>query len=724
MSFRKKHWVLGASILAASALVAGCGGSDSTMEDEMPAAAPTPTPAPTPEPMATPTGAIDGIPQTTGFMAALGAALAELGDDVTMKDHPMMAGEVWSPGGLMFTCAADAGDGGCLIKLTLGEDGMITADYEGGMVTAAFINPFAQMNAADAAKIGAIIGRGNSERAGSDAAIVSGELPLISVTGFDRGSFAAYTDRVDRTMDPIDDSLPARVAGPQLDSTTLGGVKSSDATPGIGAANLDEFALSGSLDPNNPTSMITAKVDATTGDSDDITMSMGGAVGLGAPWQHKVLHADWGDTSTPNHDGGFETIAVVYSDMEAPTPTPFADVGKMVIPRVLETAGALDDHYFEVDLVTGEVMIYADANRVSDDGSHVPDPNPASAIRITVEEATIARLKSEVDIGEQFTGTYYGAPGTFTCIGEGMDASASGCVLSRKTTGDTDYRVHDANGADAGLGPAGNWSFKPDAGAMVAVPDQDWVAFGFWMTAPDDGAIGNPRLGVFYDGMETYNYAGDGVVIPTASEAPGNGGANGTGYYDNTLLGLRGSATFDGDAAGYYVNGMDDGMFTANASLTAIFNDGPASTNDHMLSGRIDNFRNTDGSFISSDSPSDPNDPNRGGEGDWYVNLMRTNIGTTDADGAAAADYGALDTGAVADVLPAPPPVASGSADGVSWTGEWQAAFYGPGHRASGKKAPPTGVAGAFRVIGSLGDAGHRGVVGAFGAQRTSATGP
>ena len=665
MSFRKKHWVLGASILAASALVAGCGGSDSTMEDEMPAAAPTPTPAPTPEPMATPTGAIDGIPQTTGFMAALGAALAELGDDVTMKDHPMMAGEVWSPGGVMFTCAADAGDGGCLIKLTLGEDGMITADYEGGMVTAAFIDPFAQMNAADAAKIGAIIGRGNSERDGSGAAraaanTATGELPLISVTGFDRGSFAAYTDRSMRTADPIDDSLPARVAGPQLDSTTLGGVKSSDATPGIGAANLDEFALSGSLDPNNPTSMITAKVDATTGDSDDITMSMGGAVGLGAPWQHKVLHADWGDTSTPNHDGGFETIAVVYSDMEAPTPTPFADVGKMVIPRVLDeipNASALDDHYFEVDLVTGEVMIYADANRVVEAGT---DPNPASAIRITVEEATIARLKSEVDTGEQFTGTYYGAPGTFTCIGEGTDAEATGCVLSRKTTGDTDYRVHDANGAACRIGPRGAIGHSsPMRAQWSRCRIRTGLRFGFWMTAPDDGAIGNPRLGVFYDGMETYNYAGGDVVIPTASEEPADGGANGTGYYNNTLLGLRGSATFDGDAAGYYVNGMDDGMFTANASLTAIFNDGRASTNDHTLSGRIDNFRNTDGSFISSDSPSDPNDPNRGGEGDWYVNLMRTNIGTTGADGGAAADYGALDTGVQVRSPCTPPPPSS-----------------------------------------------------------------
>ena len=81
MSFRKKHWVLGASILAATGLIAGCGGgSDDEMEPEMVA---TPTPTPTPPPMETvpeptPTGMIEGIPQTTGFTAMLGAALADL----------------------------------------------------------------------------------------------------------------------------------------------------------------------------------------------------------------------------------------------------------------------------------------------------------------------------------------------------------------------------------------------------------------------------------------------------------------------------------------------------------------------------------------------------------------------------------------------------------------------------------------------------------------------
>ena len=34
---------------------------------------------------------------------------------------------------------------------------------------------------------------------------------------------------------------------------------------------------------------------------------------------HRVLHSDWGDTRTPTrNDGGFETLAVVYSDIRRP----------------------------------------------------------------------------------------------------------------------------------------------------------------------------------------------------------------------------------------------------------------------------------------------------------------------------------------------------------------------------------------------------------------------
>ena len=40
-----------------------------------------------------------------------------------------------------------------------------------------------------------------------------------------------------------------------------------------------------------------------------------------------------------------------------------------------------------------------------------------------------------------------------------------------------------------------------------------------------------------------------------------------------------------------------------------------------MLSGRIDNFRGTDGRYLGSDTAAMPNDPIAGGENDWVVIL-------------------------------------------------------------------------------------------------------
>ena len=61
------------------------------------------------------------------------------------------------------------------------------------------------------------------------------------------------------------------------------------------------------------------------------------------------------------------------------------------------------------------------------------------------------------------------------------------------------------------------------------------------------------RLGVFYDGMDTYGYAAATNITRTPD-----------------TNGLSGTATYKGSAAGYYVNGLtDSGVFTADANLTA-----------------------------------------------------------------------------------------------------------------------------------------------------------
>ena len=179
--------------------------------------------------------------------------------------------------------------------------------------------------------------------------------------------------------------------------------------------------------------------------------------------------------------------------------------------------------------------------------------------------------------------------------------------------------------------------------------------------------------------------------------------------------GPMGSATYRGSATGVYKIGPGDepeaGLFTADAMLTANFL--TTTTTPHMLSGRIDNFKDTRGFYLGSDTVANPNDPVAGGENDWVVLLTAAPI---------------LADGVVAEGT------VTGSADGVRWgqdlppdakPGAWEAQLYGPataGNPAAGVAA--SGVVGQFWAQSGQNDnpAGapprHRAVVGAFGAEK------
>ena len=662
MSFRKKHWVLGASILAASALTAGCGGSDSTMEEEMTVPTATPTPTPTPEPMATPTGAIEGIPQTTGFTGMLTAALADLmGDDgehVNMKDHPIDAGMDWVVGGVRFSCV---GADDCTVKLmvTRDEAGMITgisADYEGGMVTAEFIDPFEQMNDADTAAIAALINRRIDELMGM-------------ATPDDAGT-------------PLkDETAPAPPRGP-YGITGDNSLNLRKGAMGIGSADLSKVTLTGNLDPNvDPISMDPPVSTGSAIGAEMDSVDDAGAIGLEG-WSHAALHADWGDSKHPDRDGGFETAAVIYSNVEASTPVPFAQVRSMLafndgINRAWFKIVTEDPGHADFGAVAILAITTATNNPVTGPWKTARDAMVFNVAAPTVEETTLVKERNDA-----IKGTYFGAPGTFTCTSDGSTPALT-CSIVRTEGGATPFKT----------GTGGAWRFKPDPGAMVELPDQDWLAFGFWLTTPDDSR-GTHRIGVFYDGMEEYAHS-------TAQEPGGK------------LEALRGTATYEGAAAGYYVDGLDDGLFTARANLTAKFD--VVDSTGGTLEGRIDNFRTSEGAYLGADTPANPNDPVTGGEGDWYVSLMSNSIGgggdvvvmpTLEADVAS--------TGLTAGLT-------AGSADGVPWNGTWSAQLYGAGGRPD-TDAPflgiaPTGVAGDFRAVGSLGNSQYRGVVGAFGAE-------
>jgi hypothetical protein len=595
MSFRTKHWVLGASILAASALIAGCGGSDD-MEEEMTAAPVTPTPTPI-----TPTGPIVDIPQTTGLIAALTAGAISSGATMT-------AGEMSSIGGVTFTCADDAGDNGCTVGITVtrGDDGNITdvsATWTGGMVTAAFIDPLEDMNPAGSASVAKImkenIGAAAGAYGGDLGGLMNGTLGVsknVMGAGAADDSMVTLTERFDPNQDPANVGYPA-------------------------------------------TAMLNA-AEIGTNASDDIGAEMAGAIGR-MGWNHRVLHSDWGDTATLDIDGGFETVGVIYSNVAPPGDVAFTNAATTIASDTIRPWFQLEDH--DLDITTPKVVEIDTFT-----GYKVPTEN----ITITVEGETFAELTRELEANARAKGHYFGAPGVFECT------ASDGCTIHREESGVTPFAAVAGTNSNEG-----QWTFTPDAGAMVTLPDQDWMAFGFWLTAPDDTAAGIHRLGVFSDGMDTYNYS---------------------------AATLTGKATYMGAATGYYVNRGASGMFTANAVLAADFD-------SNLLGGRIDNFRNSSGAYVDSDTRANPN---QGQEGDWYVGLPASLIG---GDGATT-----------------PAASVTGSADGVQWSdGQWSAQMYGGGDRAT-PSAAPSGVAGSFRAITrDLGAGAYKGVIGAFGAMMT-----
>ena len=605
--YRKLTTACLAAALALGLAACGGGGSSTTA----PPGGGTP-PTPTPK-----TGSVGSIPQTTGIAVAV----------ATSETRTIAAGGMAYIGGVKFSCAA--GDTGCDLTLTKDSDGTVTGAWSGAAVTAEFVDPLENMNEANEAKIAAMI------RRPTDAAPVT----------------------ADPTADPPVVGQPAGVS----DNATLGMLKDTGATGTgkLGAANIDKVTLTDdAFDPNATGEMLNAGMYGANEDkTDDIGTDMAGALGL-MGWSHKVLHADWGDTAG-GLDAGIETAALIYSNMAAPAAVAFEDVAGMVAARDPNGDGNLEDglhHWF--------------AFTVRIDGVDIDDDNPAHAVNIADAGATSAAAQAAnakispsgqgLDAlvvtranNDTLQGTYFGAAGTFKCVG-------AECQISRETTGTTPYTLSD-----------GQWQFKPDADETVTLPDQDWLAFGVWLTAPDNNVDGYHHIGVFYDGMEAYANA-------------------------DTLV--AGTAKFTGKAAGYYVNGTMHGLFTADASLTATFG------NTDTLSGTIQNFRDSQGRYIDSDNPNTPNDPNQGGENDWGINLESTNLNANGTFGAPGGNT-------------------SGTADGVTWNGTWMAQLYGPGGRAANSEVPPTGVAGNFRAItNELTGGGYKGVVGGFGGDRTNWT--
>ena len=652
MTSQTKLWALSAGALAMSLALAGCGGggsSSSTAPSTPTTVAEDPTP-PDPAPFM---AMVDiGADEQT-------ALLVQLPDQGNSATIMIAAGATVERAGVNFTCESAHP---CTITLT-NELGTIVASLstyqaadaaDDAMAVAMAVPPPEPPPPADANDP---LRELNDGRANAVASILQ--------QAFD----ANPTDGADNTAGTSDDTP---------DGVYAGGLNNRLGELGLGmmgAENIDEVTLTSALNPNGTALVKASPPTASTGGStltaeDDDVAENADHVAAGEGWAHKVLFRDWGDTQGTD-DGGFETGALIYSNMEEPVAHLFdADLADKFVHVsswfMLTNLAGVDD--------TAGVDAQNPATSVD-----IMDATPAGQAAGVVMDADSLVGAQDQDLNvngtETFTGSYFGARGTFECT-EDTDS----CAIARRDDGMV--TLVDTDTGTAGV-QAGEWTFTPDAGERVEVPDQDWIVYGAWLTTPDDPVTGTHRAGVFFNGMDEHG---------------------GTGDVFTAAAGLHGMAAYSGSAAGVYVDRTETGLFTADASLTANFDvngNAASDTGDYTLSGRIDNFKNLAGQYLGLDTADNPNDPNAGGENDWVVLIPST---------ALAANTGAYNG------------TPGGSADGVSWAagGSWNVQLYGP------EDAAPTGIAGQFRAItGDLDPdpnaASYKGVAGAFGATKDAA---
>lgn len=154
----------------------------------------------------------------------------------------------------------------------------------------------------------------------------------------------------------------------------------------------------------------------------------------------------------------------------------------------------------------------------------------------------------------EFAGSFHGVPGTYTCTPADVSADRDTCGATVATMGFTLI--------------GGAWTFKPDDAEqkVSSAPDVNYASFGWWLYEDGDD--------VLVSAFDGYHGTDPGTV------AIGN---------------LRGTATYEGEAAGKYAlhsttGGTNDaGHFTADATLEATFGE------EHRITGTIDNFMGADG---------------------------------------------------------------------------------------------------------------------------------
>ena len=432
--------------------------------------------------------------------------------------------------------------------------------------------------------------------------------------------------------------------------------------------------------------------------------------------------------------GGVMQEALVYTDIEKSV-TPFSSkypYNSNVVLATTGDAGAV--------ATTGAVPTYRYIGASSALGSIGGAANTEIVMAHNLSsDITTRRLDDTIQSGETspapvyaIRGSYDGVPGQYVCDGV-CDFTWGPRAIA--------------------LSGSGTFYFKADS-IETLIPDPDYHTFGVWMIAQDGPAAA-------------------GYVRPIAM-------ANATAFDHENFDDLRGSATYTGQAAGYYATRAagsaeaTSGRFTATATLKANFDapfvavvasaaaepaadrpmGGPIALNEdrEVVAGnhstamyyravvpssgvsfagsQIHKFMAEDGTEMAG----------------WVVNLdggalrrpadvmvnpvVSDDISSTLGDDTSASGQRANARNAVLDAMRATDTfegATSGTGYAMTWDGVWDASFHG-----TNTGTLPTGVVGTFQAdagmanpaanddgaIDLYNDPGFAGVVGSFGARR------
>ena len=236
---------------------------------------------------------------------------------------------------------------------------------------------------------------------------------------------------------------------------------------------------------------------------------------------------------------GVTDIVVVHTDIDAPTNIPFSDEEKEG-KYTLNAGGTLTvtTNHVEAMLVKTPTL---------------------SATGTTATETFNPVGTVGDDVVSEVGGMFDGAQGTYSCSG------SADCTLAVNNKGEVSATT-------------GAWIFTPATGATIPVPDPDYLTYGVWLTKTTK------------DGVTEYNQV---ETFARSYLPPSDAGTFGN---------VSGTAEYEGDAAGVYVNQelkqdgsvntSTGGTFTADVALKAYFgeDDDIAVSKQNSVEGTVSKF--------------------------------------------------------------------------------------------------------------------------------------